>query len=226
MEEEQVPIQQDVHGDQNAVSIYGNATVQHIHEPPLPSDLPERVWMVPYRRNSWFTGRETLLRALHERFTTDRTAVLTQGQAISGLGGIGKTQVAVEYAYRHREAYRFVLWINASTPETLLTSYVSMADQLHLPERSVKEQDKIVAAVFHWLSTHEDWLLIVDNADDLESVWSRLPTGSTGHVLLTTRDQLVGDMESFQVEQMEQNEGTLLLLRRAQSRRWMAYRLP
>jgi tetratricopeptide (TPR) repeat protein len=214
MEEARGPSWQEVHGNQNAISLYGDASV-HLHPPPLSSELPERVWMVPYRRNSFFTGRETLLTALHERFLTDRRAVLTQGQAISGLGGIGKTEVAVEYAYRHREEYRFVLWASASPPETLLAAYVSMADRLHLPERNMREQDKIVAAVLQWLATHEDWLLIIDNADELESVWPWLPTGSTGHVVLTTRDQLVADMQSFLVEEMDGGEGTLLLLGRA-----------
>ena len=62
--------------------------------PPLLS-----VWMVPSRRNTYFTGREDVLTHIHARFTSDRAAVLTQGQAINGLGGIGKTQIAVEYVY-------------------------------------------------------------------------------------------------------------------------------
>ncbi|HEY4035844.1 MAG TPA: FxSxx-COOH system tetratricopeptide repeat protein [Ktedonobacteraceae bacterium] len=179
------------------------------------SRTPERLWMVPYRRNGFFTGRETLLTALHTSFTKDHTAVLTQGQAINGLGGIGKTQIAVEYAYRHQDEYRFVLWASAATHETLISGFVSIADGLQLPERTLKEQDKIVAAAQRWLSTHKEWLLIVDNADELGMVWPLLPTGSTGHVLVTTRNQAAADMESFLVEKMDRAEGTLLLLRRA-----------
>ena len=141
--------------------------------------------------------------------------MLTQGQAINGLGGIGKTQVAVEYAYRHREEYRFVLWASAATHESLISAFVSIAEGLQLPERTLQEQDKIVAAVSHWLSTHEEWLLIVDNADELAMVQPLLPTGNKGHVLVTTRDQATGDLESFLVEKMDCIEGTLLLLRRA-----------
>src|SRR5260370_30931606 len=90
-----------------------------------------------------------------------------------------------------------------------------MADRLQLPERHAQEQDKIVAAAVHWLATHEEWLLIVDNADEVDMIWPRLPTGNKGHILLTTRDQVVGGMERFVVEPMDLAEGTLLLLRRA-----------
>ncbi len=205
---------QEVKGDQNAISMYGDASV-HIHPPPISSVLPEWVWMVPYRRNTFFTGREELLRELHEHFMRDRAMVLTQGQAINGLGGIGKTQISVEYAYRHQEEYHVVLWASAANQETLRAAYVTMADRLQLAERHAQEQDKVVAAVLHWLATHEGWLLIVDNADEVDMIWPMLPTGDKGHLLLTTRGQAVGGMESFVVEPMTLVEGTLLLLRRA-----------
>jgi hypothetical protein len=83
-----------------------------------------QIWTDPYRRNPFFTGREDLLTRLHDRLTQTRAAVLTQPQAISGLGGIGKTQTAVEYAYR------FVLWVSAATRETLLAGFVTLADLL------------------------------------------------------------------------------------------------
>ena len=108
-----------------------------------------------------------------------------------------------------------MLWASASSEETLRASYVQMADRLQLPERTEQEQDKIVGAVQHWLATHEGWLLVVDNADEMKMVWPLLPTGSTGHLLLTTRDQVVGGMEPFPVEPMDDTEGTQFLLRRA-----------
>src|ERR1700694_5644990 len=58
-------------------------------------------WNVPYRRNPYFTGREDILKDLHEKFREAKTANWTSAYAISGLGGIGKTQVALEYAYQY-----------------------------------------------------------------------------------------------------------------------------
>jgi hypothetical protein len=131
------------------------------------AERPGTVWTVPYSRNPFFTGRERLLTLLHDNLTTTKAAVLTQAQAISGLGGIGKTQTAVEYAHRYRDEYRFVLWASATTRETLIADFVTLADVLDLPEKNEQDQNITVAAVKRWLAQHDGWLLILDNADDL-----------------------------------------------------------
>src|SRR2546425_13216048 len=90
------------------------------------------VWNVPFRRNPFFTGREPIFTQIHSLLHAGTTA-LSQPPAISGLGGIGKTQTVVEYAYRSRDSYPFVLWVQANTPETLLLHFVALRKQLHLP---------------------------------------------------------------------------------------------
>ena len=101
-----------------------------------------RFWNVPYRRNPYFTGREDLLTHLHEFLHSGKVTALSQPQAISGLGGIGKTQTAVEYAYRSRADYQAVLWASAATRETLISDFVALAALLQLPERDVADQDR------------------------------------------------------------------------------------
>src|SRR5258708_5104200 len=181
-----------------------------------PSSPPSRVGNVPYRRNPFFTGRETLLTLLHNRLTDTKTATLTQTQAISGLGGIGKTETALEYAYRYRDDYQTALWVNAATRETLLTDFLTIATLLRLPEHEEQDQDIVVTAVKDWFARHTGWLLILDNADDLEMAYHFLPIGEQGHIILTTRAQAAGAIaHPLDVEKMDTHEGTLLLLRRA-----------
>jgi tetratricopeptide (TPR) repeat protein len=176
------------------------------------------LWNVPYRRNPLFTGREDILKPLHDRLATTKTAALTQPQAISGLGGVGKTQTAIEYAYRYQNEYPIVLWVRADTRDTLITDFINIADLLHLPERNEQDQQTTITAVKRWLLNHTGWLLIMDNVEDLDLVYNFMPTGSNtnGHILLTTRAHATGRIaSSFRIEKMTLEEGTLLLLRRA-----------
>src|SRR5271166_891832 len=121
------------------------------------------IWNVPYPRNPFFTGRDEVVAALRKHLTRRRKAALAQ--AITGLGGIGKTQTAVEYAYRYRDKYEAVLWLNAESALGLKTGSAELAGLLHLPHPE-NDLDAAVLAFKHWLKTEAGWLLILDNADD------------------------------------------------------------
>ncbi len=177
--------------------------------------LPQ-IWNIPYARNPVFTGREAVLTRLADSLFRGQAVALSQPQAISGLGGIGKTQIAVEYAYQHRQDYQTVLWTRADTTDALVSGYVALAGLLHLPERDAQEQGATVQAVMRWLTTHTGWLLILDNADDLSRVRSFLPSTFSGHLLLTTRAHAMGRLaQRIEVDIMQEDQGALLLLRRA-----------
>src|SRR5438067_2179349 len=129
-----------------------------------------RTWNVPYERNPFFTGREAILTSLHGSLQTDRAAVLTQPQGISGLGGIGKTQTSVEYAYRYQDEYQAVLWVRADSKPVLTAEFVNLAALLDLPEKDEEDQRLVVASVMRWLREHTHWLMIFDNADDIDEL--------------------------------------------------------
>jgi serine/threonine protein kinase/tetratricopeptide (TPR) repeat protein len=177
-----------------------------------PTHLP-MIWNVPHRRNMFFTGRKQVLEALHDAFFSGKAAA--QIQAISGLSGIGKTQVALEYAYRYHRDYQAILWLRGDTREKMLNDIVALANVLHLQVQQNGEQPHSTEAVKSWLRKNTRWLLIVDNIEDLKLVRTLLPATAPGHILLTTRTQTTGNIaQRIDLEKMTQEEGALLLLRR------------
>jgi hypothetical protein len=137
-----------------------------------------------------FTGREADLERLGESLQKSGEVAVTQTVTLHGLGGVGKTQLAVEYAWKHLGGYEAVLWVRADSPQTLDASLAGIADVLGLPEASAKEQAVQTDAVLAWLKGRERWLLIADNADTDEAaraLSNRLGHSLGGHVLLTSR---------------------------------------
>lgn len=125
------------------------------------------IWNIPYPRNPFFLGRATELAQVRQYLQAGQMTALSQPQAISGLGGIGKTQLALEYANRYRHDYWAVLWVRAENKEVLITSYVIIAQLFGLPEHKEKEQDIILLAVKVWLQAHQGWLFIAWSLNSL-----------------------------------------------------------
>ncbi|NEP01408.1 MAG: tetratricopeptide repeat protein [Symploca sp. SIO2E9] len=175
-----------------------------------------RLWNVPYERNTFFTGREQVLAQLRETLQQSQAVALSQVQAISGLGGIGKTQTAVEYAYRYREEYQAVFWVRADTRLELRTAFVEMAKLLNLLQENI-DAEGAVRVVKSWLEKHSDWLLIFDNADRPELLKSFVPHNPQGHIFLTSRAQvfdMLGIVRPVEIREMLPEEAVAFLLRR------------
>lgn len=173
-------------------------------------------WRVPARRNLFFTGREALLEQIHNSLTQHKSTALLPPQALSGLGGIGKSQTALEYAYRYAQNYHTVVWLRADTSETLASDFIMLAHLLKLPERDEQDQQRVIQAVKQWLSVMTQWLLIFDSANNLDILPDFLPASCPGHVLITTQSRIVGTLaQSIEVDAMTVDEGAYLLLRRA-----------
>jgi transcriptional regulator with XRE-family HTH domain len=147
-----------------------------------------RLWNIP-ARNAAFTGREDLLAAIRDQLRAQHSAVV---QALYGMGGVGKTQLAVEYAHRFAGSYDLAWWINAEQSSLIGDQVASLGQGLRcIPPGAGSEA--VRAAVLAELRQGGRWLLIFDNATAPGDVMPWLP-GAGGHVLITSRERGWGEV--------------------------------
>ncbi|MBL7520782.1 tetratricopeptide repeat protein [Frankia sp. CNm7] len=147
----------------------------------LPGELPP-VWNVPVRSPA-FTGRDAMLLRLRGLLRSDGTALV---QAMHGIGGVGKTQLAIEYAHRFAVDYDLVWWVDAGQAALVGDQIGELAVAAEVTASGVGTPAALVA-VRRYLRSHGGWLLIFDNAEDPSDLVAWLPEGP-GHILITSRN--------------------------------------
>ncbi|WP_052721099.1 FxSxx-COOH system tetratricopeptide repeat protein [Actinoplanes rectilineatus] len=181
---------------------------------PRPAVRVPAVWGNVPPRNPNFTGRTELLDQLRAGLTAEPTAVLPE--ALHGLGGVGKTQVVVEFVYRNAGDYDVVWWISAERPAQITSAMVELATKLRLP---VNAEAAAVPAVKEALRVgvpYARWLLVFDNADVPEDVRPYFPLGGPGHIVVTSRNpQWEAVAKKVEVDVFHRRESQALLTRRA-----------
>ena len=176
---------------------------------------------------SLFKGRGYVLDQIRENLQRagDGRATAIVGKALHGLGGVGKTRLAIEYAWRNADQYTALLFITADAPDALQRTVAALCDDqvLDLPEQQMPEELARVAAVLHWLQVHPGWLLILDNIDTpaagvaAEKLLARL---HGGHVLLTGRlSSWSGGVQALELDTIAPEDARDLLLARTETRR-------
>jgi len=177
-----------------------------------PSAPAQQVWNVP-ARSPVFTGRYELLTALHTALRSEgrSTAVV---QALFGMGGIGKTSLAIEYAHRYGADYDIVWWIPAQQAALVGERLAELAQALGVASAT----DPVTVAVGRLLGAlrgRQRWLLIFDNAEDPAALAAYLPAGG-GHVLITSRNPGWQELASpVPVDVFNRGESMALLRQRA-----------
>ncbi|MGB3441508.1 MAG: FxSxx-COOH system tetratricopeptide repeat protein [Actinophytocola sp.] len=172
------------------------------------------VWGGVPLRNVNFIGRKDLLDALHATLAKS-TRISVLPHALQGMGGIGKSQIAVEFVYRYAAEYDLVWWIPSENLSEIQASLVKLAQRLELPvEMSI---DTAVPAVLDALSTdtHRRWLLVFDNADDPADVRDFWPRRGEGHIIVTSRNSQWAEVaQTVEVDVFRRAESRELLQRR------------
>ncbi|WP_353275240.1 tetratricopeptide repeat protein [Wolbachia endosymbiont (group A) of Pipizella viduata] len=164
---------------------YFKEAIEHLYSLKLKEDLPE-FWQVPLR-NYNFVGREALLDKIEECLKANDTATLV---ACHGLGGIGKTQLALEFIWSKLQKYRWIIWLDTRDRNTLINEYIKLGrglNVIHGYGENVREEDH-AKHVKYWLEhpKRAGWLLICDNAPNYKDIADLLPIKG-GKILLTSR---------------------------------------
>ena len=164
------------------VSLGGGADKARAEQPTLMAPHPE-LWNIPPRVRS-FVGREQQIKAIR-RHMLDRSRSVLLPEALHGLGGVGKTQLALAYAHQYRDEYTLGWWVPAETESSTLASLARLA--VLLGGNAGLDPRDLAANLSTELAAHETWLLIFDNAASVGDIGPLLPAGIGGHILITSR---------------------------------------
>ena len=171
-----------------------------------------------------FKGRDDFMGRLRESLTRapgSQMAIVS----LFGLGGVGKTRVAVEYARAHVEEYTALLFAVAETPEALRRNLAALTDAL-VPQLDTTDDAVRLAAVLDWLKTNPGWFLIFDNVDNKPALAEveRLLSGLVGgHVVITSRlADFPGDIRPLELDVLTVEDAAAFLLARTEDRRRVA----
>jgi hypothetical protein len=197
---------------------------------PWPERVRAKPIVLPYASlGGLFKGREAFLRRMRESLTREDGGVAgIVSTALYGLGGIGKTRAAVEYARAYHNDYTALLLVTADTPESLRRNLGALTDphDLDLPEQNATEEGVRLRAVVDWLKVNPGWLLILDNVDtpdalvEVDRLMGRL---AGGHVVLTSRlDRFARQVEALELGVLTPDAAAGFLLEATQARRQKA----
>lgn len=156
---------------------------------------------LPFIRNPFFSSREGILQSLHENFFADNERQIIQ--VLSGIGGVGKTQIALEYSYTFLDKYKLVWWIKSETKQGIINSFMELGRNLGISNSKLNlNEDEKVALIIENLNYVKKYLLIYDNVNCYNEIERYLPKGNTGSILITSRDnnwKMIGNVISVDV---------------------------
>ncbi|RSM17674.1 hypothetical protein CDV31_003444 [Fusarium ambrosium] len=210
----------------------GQAESKNHHTEQVDEATPH--YLIPYTINPDFVGRSEVIESLKDQLGHSEPAARNKAHlraSLCGLGGVGKTQVALAYAYWLQEAHPdiSVFWVHANSAERFAHSYANIARECEIPGYDESSGVDCLSVVKDWLESKvsRKWLMIIDNADDMqlffpsgagEKLGDYIPDCANGTILFTTRNLQVGSRltkgkRPIEVNKMDGDEALQLLIR-------------
>jgi Tetratricopeptide repeat/NB-ARC domain len=182
--------------------------------PRFPGYGPEVTNLPP--RNPDFSGRTALLEELHKTLTSGGATAVVQAATVHGLGGVGKTQLALEYAHRYASNYDVIWWVPAEQPAAIPGMLAGLARRLGVPEQA--DQAELLVSLWDELRERDRWLLVYDNAQGPRELASYRPPGGAGRVIITSRTPTwERATATVRLDVLDRNEAVAFLRRRTAS---------
>jgi tetratricopeptide (TPR) repeat protein len=182
---------------------------------------------LPFCRNGYFTGREQTLADIRDIFSkpvmpapktvTHFSHPIT---VIGGLGGVGKTEIALEYCYRNMKNYHTLWWINAEDSFGLASAYKKLGDKKQILTGDEKDDDDIREKVRSWLENNSGYLLVYDNVEAATTIAPYLPREVPGNIIITSRDiriaaALEQEHAAINIDVLDAEDAAAFLVKRA-----------
>ena len=189
----------------NVVNI-SSSNANDEYRPKLPHKLP-------FERNAHFTGRLETLENIHTTFQSEGNVSLKQ--TIAGLGGVGKTQTALEYAYLFSHEYEYIWWFRSETESEFFDDIRNFVVNNCGADKDISQED-MHDVLFAFLQKNKKWLFIYDNVEDFDFINKWIPITTNGHILVTTRDVVKCIGKTINIDVFTEDESIKFLEQRTE----------
>ena len=171
-----------------------------------------RLFEVPYFVNNAFVGRVDILKKMCTTIDENKSKGGSRPLVLRGLGGMGKTQLMLKYCYAHAEEYDYVFWLEVDGRAAVLDGFRNLAQTLGLNMDTERDGENIIVWVRRWFEQHKKWLLLLDNAEDMDDLFRCIPHRG-GDIIMTTRNYISDeDAVVIPIHKMNVEDAMLLIL--------------
>jgi len=167
------------------------------------------------KKNENFSGRVEQLEDIDRLLKKDKKDAVSICHTVSGLGGVGKTQLALEYAHRYHSSYKSCIWfVIAESSTTAEKDFRDFAERFNLVLPPDYKSEDLQRAVKTWLSENRNWLVIFDNLETIETVAPYLPDNKNGRIIITTRNARIGYGSPLKLDVFDLSESIAFMRKR------------